>query len=53
VSKHDAAAFLRWRRIFRWADGHEPEKAERAKVVMAALWSLLKEHERAQLKRDS
>lgn len=52
MSSADVAAYRRWRRILRWADGHEPEKAERARRVMASIWQMLSKAEQSILRND-
>lgn len=52
MSASDVAAYHRWRRILRWAEGHEPAKEQRARTVMNDIWNrLLEKHERREIER--
>lgn len=54
MSAPDVAAYYRWRRILRWAQGHEPAKEQRARDVLRDIWHrLLNDEERRVIKHKS
>lgn len=54
MSSTDVAAYHRWRRILRWAEGHDPAKEQRARDVMRDIWHrLLNNDERREIKSKS